>query len=131
MRFHGAQHAFRVKAYFEVGSERMPMARDRHVLVAIESYANCAAYMLYRQCRQGRRQGCLRLLSTETSAHPGTLDDHLAKWQIERERHHNLHRGRMLRRRSYQHRTVFTGFGPCRLRLEIKMFLAAQFERAV
>ena len=96
MRPHRAQCPVRIEAHLELCEEWMPVARERHVLIAIEPYAHRLARMM--RCQRGERggRGSLSFLATKTAAHARHLHHDLVRRQMQHMRNHLLHLRRML-----------------------------------
>src|SRR5690242_7667845 len=105
-----------VEAQRELRIERMPMAGDRHVLIAIETNAHWRVRVPRRERCQSRWQGGLRFLPTEASPHARALHDDFIDRQLQGVSDDCLHFGSMLRRRTNEYRIVFARFSPGRLR---------------
>ena len=106
----------------------MAMAGERHVLIAVETHAHRLAGVMRRERgERGRRRG-LRFLAAETSAHARHLHHDFVRGQMQNVRHDLLDFGWMLCRRSNEYRTVLAAFSPRRIRLQIEMFLTAEFK---
>ena len=108
----------------------MSFARQLHVEVAIELDAHRSAGLDRRQSHQRSERVALGFLAAEAAAHAGRLDHDLMAGQMQHLGHDGLNFRGMLRGRIDQHRAVFTRLGPRRLRLEIKMLLAAKLKLA-
>ena len=105
--------------------KRMTFPGDHHVLVAIQSNPNFATGLSRGErgeCGDGRG---LRFFSTKTAAHARTFHDHAVHRQAKHVRDDVLHFRWMLGRRTNEHRSILAALRPGRVRLEIKMILAA------
>ena len=82
-----------------------------------------------------RGEGCrgvaLGFLAAKTAAHARALHHHFIDRQMQHVRDHILHFRRMLRGGGRPASSILARFRPGRVRLQIKMFLPAQFEFAV
>ena len=125
-RFQGQQLAFIVVTDGEFGQERMTLAGQHHVLIAIEAHPGRSSCHLGGQSGQRRRSGGLRFLAAESAAHARDRNDHLVGRNPEHMGNTVLHLGRVLRGTGDVHRAVFARLGIGRLHLEVKMLLPAE-----
>ena len=131
MHLRGAQQIPSViETDFELREKWMPMAGERHVLVAIETHAHRPSRVMCRQRGERGGRGGLRFLAAETAAHARHLHDDFVRGQMQNMRDDLLHFGRMLRGGSHEDRAILAALGPRRLRFQIKMFLSAKFKFA-
>ena len=109
----------------------MPLAGDRHVVVAIGTAFHGAAELLRRERGEAGEEIALRLLAAEGAAHAAHLDGHRVGGDAEHMRNHVLDLARMLRRGMNRDVIVFAGNGERDLALEIEMLLTADMHRAL
>ena len=128
---HGLDHAPIVEADLVVDEEIVPLAGDRHVVVAVGAAFHGAAELLRRQRRDAGEGIALRLLAAEGAAHAPHLDRHGVRRHAEHMRHHVLDFARMLRRGIDGDLVILARHRERHLALEIEMLLAADQHRAL
>ena len=85
-----------IEADAELRQKWMALARDHHVLIAIQSDTHFAASL--RSPERGERGNCRRLcfLPTETASHARRFHNHTVHWQCEHVGNDVLHFRRVL-----------------------------------
>src|SRR5262249_15865982 len=117
-------------AHLEAAVERMALAGEDQVDVAIELDAHGSARLAPSHPREPRPRVTLRLLPTEPAAHARRLDCDLISRAIEDMGDDRLDFGGMLRRRGNEDLAIFATLGPGGVRLEIEVLLTSHLDLA-
>jgi hypothetical protein len=124
-----ADYALVVEAGFVRQFERMALAGDQHVGIAIEPELDGPAGFPGAERRDAGDQRRLRLLAAEAATQAPALHHDVLGVEAEAMRHQALHLARMLGRTQDQQGAVLAGQRDADLALEIKMFLSAEGQR--
>ena len=128
---HGEHVPLVVIADREARVERVALAGDLHVDVAVELQAHRAPGLPGSERHQRGEAVALGLLAAEASPHARDLHDDLAHGQGKDVRDDRLDLGRVLARRADEDVVVVAALGPCGLGLEVEVLLSADVERPV
>ena len=124
-------HALVVEAHLVVDQEIMPLAGDRHVVIAIGPAFHGAAELLRRERGEAGEEIALGLLAAEGAPHATHLNRHGVGGNAEHMRNDVLDFARMLRRGMDRDVIVFARHGESDLTFEVEMLLAADPHRAL
>ncbi len=127
----GLDDALIIEAHLVIDEEIMPLAGDRHVVIAIGTAFHGAAELLGRERGEAGEEVALRLLAAEGASHAAHLDGHGVGRNAKHMRNHVLHLARMLGRGMNGDVIVFARNGESDLALEIEMLLTADMHRAL
>ena len=127
----GMDDALIIEAHFVIDEEIMPLAGDRHVVIAIGAAFHGAAELLGRERGEASEEVALRLLAAEGASHAANLHGHGVGRNAEHMRNHVLHLARMLGRGMNRDVIVFARYGKSDLAFEVEMLLTADMHRAL
>ena len=121
-----------VETHPPTGLERVALAGERHVLVAVQADAHGPAGHARAERGEGGPGVALGFLAAETTAHARAFHDDLVPGQPEHMGHARLDLARVLGGGVDEHRLpVLAGFGPGGVRFQVEMLLAAHRDLAV
>ena len=130
LEFDAEDAALVVEADAIVDAEVVPLARDRHVVVAVVAALGRAAGQPGHQGRHRRRQVALALLAAEAAAHAARLDRHGVARHAQHVRHLVLDLGRVLGGGMDGHVVVLARHRQRHVAFEVEVLLPAHRDAA-
>ena len=119
-----------VKAHVVVVAERVALAGDHEVIVAVQPQFHRPPHFARRQRGPYRQMPGLRLFAAEAPAHAAADDAHRVQRNVQRMRHPVLHFARVLGAAVDQPLAVFLRQRIRDLPFQVKVFLPADVQRA-